>query len=348
MRYFDTQLVANSRLHAQWWNEVQATREHFHNTESTFARLHNSAAILPRDAWQELDSITRRVMRNDEGQAFMADLMPLAKAVNIGKLAVLNRVSSDAGAVTISMSGQVPTGLDKVEYDYRGNPVPIFSTAYGREWREWNTLQSENFDALADDQEAHVAKIRRRMAQYALTGDTTIRVGGYNARGILNHALSKAINLGTASGGANINLTTATSDAIESFVNNVLGKQLDDNYIGVGVNMYVSPEIARNLDKPYSGVTGFKAGSLRDALLANRRINKIATTFELTGNAFFAFVPDAQYIRPLVGMAVSTNAMTRSNPTDNYQFLVMGAMGIEIRADFNNRSGVFYSTVVNS
>lgn len=348
MRYFDTKLVANSRLHAQWWSEVQASREHFHTTESTFARLHNSAAILPRDAWQELDAITRRVMRNDEGQAFMADLMPLAKAVNIGKLVHLNRVSSDAGSVVVSMSGQVPAGLDKVEYDYRGNPVPIFSTAYGREWREWNTLQSENFDALADDQEAHVAKIRRAMAQHALDGDSTIEVSGYKAYGIRTNPLSISINLGNFTGGANIDLTTATSDAIESFVNNVLGKALDDNYIAAGVNMYVSPEIARNLDKPYSGTAGFKMGSLRDALLANRRINKIATTFELTGNEFFAFVPDAQYIRPLIGMAVATNAMTRTNPTDNYQFLIMGAMGLEVRADYNNRTGVFYSVVVNS
>lgn len=348
MRYFDATLVANSRLHAQWWGEVSVNREHFHQTEDTFARLHNSAAILPRDAWQELDAITRRVMRNDEGQAYMADLMPLAKPVNIGKLVHLNRVSSDAGSVVVSMSGQVPAGVDKVEYDYRGNPVPIFSTAYGREWREWNTLTAENFDALSDDQEAHVAKIRRKMAQYALDGDGSITVSGYPAYGLRTNPLSKAINLGNFTGGANINLTTATSEAIETFVNNVLGAALDDNYISAGVNMYVSPEIARNLDKPYSGTAGFKMGSLREALLANRRINKIETTFELTGNEFFAFVPSADYIRPLVGMAVGTTAQTRVNPTDNYQFLVMGAMGIDVRADYNNRTGVFYSVVINS
>jgi Family of unknown function (DUF6260) len=348
MRYFDANLVANSRLHAQWWGDLTVNREHFHRVEEAHAALRNSAAILPRDAWQELDAITRRVMRNDEGRAYMADLMPLAKPVNIGKLVHLNRVSSDAGTVNISMSGQVPNSLDKVEYDYRGNPVPIFSTAYGREWREWNTLQSENFDALADDQEAHVAKINRTMAQYALDGDANIKVGGYTAYGIRNHPLSQAINLGNFTGGANIDLTTATSDAIENFVNNVLGEALDDNYIAAGVNMYVSPEIARNLDKPYSGSAGFKIGSLRDVLLANRRITKIATTFELTGNEFFAFVPSAEYIRPLVGMAVGTTAQTRVNPTDNYQFVIMGAMGIEVRADYNNRSGVFYSVVINS
>jgi hypothetical protein len=122
---------------------------------------------------------------------------------------------------------------------------------------------------------------------------------------------------------------------------------LDDNLITGKVNVYVSPEIGRNLDRSYSGSAGFKGGTLLQYLLTNRRINKIAVTYELSGNEFFGFVPSSEFIRPLVGMAVNTTAMTRQNPTDNYQFLVMGAMGIEIRADFNGKTGVFYSTDID-
>ncbi len=360
MRYFDEQLVANSRPHAEWWGELSAAREHFHRVEEQHASLMrefsasttlaNAASILPRDAWLDLDGITRRVMRNDEGQAFMRDLMPLAKAVNIGKLVHLTRVSGDAGLVVRSMSGQVAVPLDKVVYDYRGVPVPIFATAYGREWREWNTLQSENFDALSDDQEAHTAKIRRNMAQYALDGDTSIVFQGYAGVGIRTSTLSKAINLGTAGGGANIDLTATgtTSDAIDAFFTQTLGAMLDANLITGKVNLYVSPEIGRNLDRSYSGSAGFKGGTLMSYLLTNRRINKIEVTYELSGNQFFGFVPSAEYIRPLVGMAVNTTAMTRLNPTDNYQFLIMGAMGLEIRADINGKSGVFYSTDIDA
>jgi hypothetical protein len=349
MRYFDDQLIANSRNHAEWWGLQCMNREWFHQSESTYAKLANSAAILPRDAWQELDDITRRVMRNDEGQAYMQDLMPLAKAINIGKLVSLYRVSSDAGSVVRSLSGQVPVAMDKVIYDYRGTPVPIFATAYGREWREWNTLKSENFDALSDDQEAHTAKIRRNMAQYALNGDAGMVVGGYTSMGILNHTYSTAINLGAAVGGANIDLTAAgtTSDAIYNFFSMFLGSALDSNLVTQKVNIYVSPEIGRRLDLPYSGSAGFKEGSLNDYLLKNRRIGKIAVTYELTGNAFFGFVPSSEVIRPLVAMAVGTTPMARLNPTDNYQFLVMGAMGLEIKADYNGKSGVFHSVVQN-
>jgi hypothetical protein len=349
MRYFDENLIANSRPHAGWWKDLCANREWWHRTEEQFAQVTNAASVLPRDAWLEMDTITRRVMRNDEGQAYMADLMPLAKAVNIGKLVHLTRVSSDVNnSVNRSLSGQVPNGMDKVVYEYRGTPVPIFSTGYGREWREWLTLQSENFDALADDQEATTAKIRRDQALFALDGDSSINVQGYTAYGIRTNPLSKSINLGNL--GANIDLaaTATTSDAIDTFITQTLGQMLDDNYISGAVNLYVSPEIARNWDRSYSGSSGFKGGTLMSYLLTNRRINKIVSTFELSGNEFFGFVPNSDYIRPLVGMAVNTTAKTRMNPTDNYQFLVMGAMGLEIRADYNNRTGVFYSVVVDA
>lgn len=342
MRYFDQQLIAdNPRQHGVWWDDVSADREFFHQTEVGYATVSNAAAVLPRDAWLDMDNITRRVMRADEGEAWMRYLMPLAKPVNIGKLVHLNRVSSDAGSVVRSMSGQVPVPLDKVVYDYRGTVVPMFHTAYGREWREWNSLQSENFDALSDDQEAHTAKIRRDMALYVLNGDTSIVFQGYQGYGIRNHPLSKSINIGAS--GNNINLTTATADQLDAFFTGAFGAVLDANYITQGVVLFISPEIARAWDKAYSGSAGFKAGTIMGFLKTNRRIAAIEVSYELSGNEFFWFVPSAEYIRPLVGMAVATTAIPRDRPRANYQFDVCGAMGLEIRADFNNRSGVGYS-----
>lgn len=351
MLHFDKKTVAAyPRQHGEWWKEVTVNREHFHRTEDGFAAIENSAAILPRDAWLDLDGVTKRIMHSDEGRAYMDDLLPLAKAVNIGKLVHLYRVSSDVSDVVhVNMSGQVPTTVDKVDYSYRGSPVPIFTKGYAREWREWNSLQSENFDALADDQEETVLKLRRRMALFALDGDSTINVGGYQAYGIRTSPFSKSINLGSAVGGANIDLAaaTTTADEVEAFVNNVLGKTLDDNFVSAPINLYISPEIARNWDRPYSLAGGFKGGSLLEHIKSNRRINDVKVTFELTGNAFFFFVPRSEYIRPLIGQAVSTVAKARLGPRDNYQFEVSAAMGIEIRADANGRSGVGYSVVVN-
>lgn len=350
MRYFDEALIANSRPHAAWWDELGVSRDYFHHVEDHFASFQgNASAVLPRDAWLELDTITTRVMRDDGGNVFMSDLLALAKPVNIGTMAHLTRVASDTNnPVVRSMSGQVPVAMDKTVYDYRGTVVPIFSDGYGREWREWNTLRSANFDALADDQEGALDKINRNMADYVLDGDATIKFQGYTAYGLRNSPLTKLLNLGTGAGGANIDLTTATPDQLDAFFSQTFGAMLDTNLITEKVNLYISPEIARAWDKQLSGSDGFKEGRIWDFVAKNRRINKIEVTHKLSGNQFFGFVPNARYIRPLIGMAVNTTAMTRLNPTDNYQFLVMGALGIEVRGDYNGKSGVFASTVVNA
>jgi len=343
MRYFDQTLIANHpNEHGAWWQELTADREHFHQTEDHYASIANAASVLPREAWLEMDNITRRVMRADEGAVWMKYLMPLAKPVNIGKLVHLNRTSSDAGSVHRSMSGQIPVPMDKVVYSYAGTVVPMFHTAYGREWREWSSLQSENFDALADDQEAHTAKIRRDMALYALNGDTAIVFQGYQGYGIRTHPLSKSINIGAS--GNNINLATATADALDAFFTGPFGAMLDANYITQPIVLFISPEIARGWDRTYSGSAGFKSGTIRDFLLTNRRIKAIEVSYELSNNEFFGFVDSAEYIRPLIGMAVATTAIPRDRPRANYQFDLAGAMGLEIRADYNGRSGVFYST----
>jgi hypothetical protein len=367
MRYFDETLVANSRPHQAWWGEVGMQREVFHQAEDALISNHrgamaaalgstmlaNSAAVLPRDAWLEMDTITRRVMRDDEGENFMRDLMPLARPVHIGKIAFGYRVASDAGTVRRSISGQVPEVLGKTEYDYKQAIVPIFNTGYGRSWREWNTLQSENFDALADDQESHTAAIRRDMASYVLNGDTSITFQGSVGYGIRNHPNAKAINIGNLSSpaGYNIDLTASatTADAIDAFFTNGIGGALRANKLGGRkVNLYVSPEIMQNFTRSFSGSAGFKPGRIIDYLRTHPSINKIEETSLLSGNEFFAFVADPTYIRPLVGMAVNTTAAVRLNPVDDYNFLIMGALGIDIRADWNGNAGVFYSVVVNN
>lgn len=355
MLYLNKKLVTSSRFYANQFEELKGHRAMFNAQQSTLsvaalaagvpeAMVANQAALLPDDAWRDIDEITKRVTRNDEGQTLVNQLMPLARTVNIGKTATVYRRASDTNSrVTRSLSGQDPTTMDKVVYTFEGNPIPIFKTGYGLNWREWTAMQSEGFDGLADDQEAAVAALNQNIAQYMLDGDTGVVAQSFVGTGIKTSANTNAVDLDAS--GANIDLTSfsTTSDAIEAFVNDFLGKIMDDNFIQAGANWHVSPEIARRLDQPYSLSAGFKGGSMRDELLRNRRINSIDTTFELTGNEFVAFVPDSRFIQPLVGMATATFAEPRLKMVDDYNFDVMAAVGIAVKADANSRSGVFYA-----
>ena len=350
--------VQGGRFLAAQHEEAIATRLAFNYQQEQFAKalnaaganadiVANQAAFIPDDAWREVDEVTMRVLRKDEGQAYMSDLMPLARAVDIGKTAHIYRTSSDlANRVNVTLNGQTPTLLDKVDYTFNGHPIPIFDSGYGLNWREWRGMQSEGFDGISDDQEAAVANVEQVAAQYVLNGDTSINAGGYIGYGITNHPETNVMDLDTS--GFNIDLTsfTTTSNAIEDFFVRDFQQVRHNNLIMEPMNVYVSPEIERRFSRSYSQSGGFKDGTMKDFLEGLPFINEIKMTYELTGNQFFSFPLVSRYIRPLMGMAMTTIAIPRVMMTDDYNFKVMKAMGLEIRADANSRSGVIYGAEI--
>ena len=240
------------------------------------------------------------------------------------------------------MSGQEPETLDKVVYDHYGDPVPIFKTGYAREWREWLGLQTENIDAMSDDQEAATAAIRRNMAQYILTGDEKIKVQNFEGKGITNHPHTNQVDLSAS--GLNIDLTsTATSnDDIINFFTKDFVVILDANLVSEQLKVFISPEIERRLNLPYSNSNGFKEGTVKDYILRySAHIGSFTKTFELKGNHFIGYVRNAQYIKTRIAAPIGSFMKQRINPHDNYQTLIWSAFGLQIKRDFNGKSKVF-------
>lgn len=341
MLYYDETLVANHKLHKSKWEEVQLVRNHWEAREK---ELLQANAITPRQAWLDLDNITKRVMRDNAGQVIMNDLMPLARTVNIGKTVHGYRAALDgANTVQRHMSGQKPQPMDHGSYDYRGVPIPIFTNGYGRSFREFSSIRNEDFDVIADDQEKTAYDLRENMAQYLIDGDESIVVDGYVGYGLRNSPYTQQIDLGTA--GANIDLTAATSTELEQFLSSTLGGVLDDNLVVESGTWYVSAEIARNLDLPYSD--NYESGTRMQRLSNNRRINGIKVDRALVGNQSLFVVLNSRFVRPVVGMPVSTYAMPRDYPLADYNWLLAGAMGIEVVADSTGKSSVVYMSATS-
>ncbi|OCG59778.1 phage coat protein [Gilliamella sp. Nev5-1] len=345
---FNKKLITNSAQVAQAWNQLKASRQIFNNAQNQMSATHgnaievNQAAILTQDYWREVDNVTTRVIRDDEGAPLLDDLLSLGTPISIGKTAALYRVSSDAGYVNRSMSGQEPETLDKVVYDHYGDPVPIFKTGYAREWREWLGLQTENIDAMSDDQEAAVAALRQDMAQYILTGDEKIKVQNFEGKGITNHPHTNQVDLSAS--GLNIDLTsTSTSnDDIINFFTKDFVVILDANLVSEQLKVFISPEIERRLNLPYSNSNGFKEGTVKDYILRySAHIGSFTKTFELKGNHFIGYVRNAQYIKTRIAAPIGSFMKQRINPHDNYQTLVWSAFGLQIKRDFNGKSKVF-------
>jgi len=340
------ELFANSQSNlanaTKQWHEVQGRREFFNNYERSMATMQgmnaNAAATIPRDVYVEFDNITKEVMRNDEGDVLLNDLLPLARSVDIGKIEYKYRKASDSGNAKTTLSGQTVVTMDKTQYAYDSAIVPVHQDGFGREWRELAGQRSEGFDGLIDDQRNSVKATRRKMVDYIFNGDTSIEFNGATWSGlkadsrVASSSLSVDLTAGATTAQQVRNEFKAQRDVLR-ITNNVMGQ----------VTFYVSREIMSNLERYYSDNDG-GFGTMLDAVRALNGIAAVKETALLSGNEILAMVLDSSIIRPVVGMGVSTIPVQRANPFDAHNFITWGAMGIQVMQDYEGRSGVLYAT----
>lgn len=350
--YFSKELYANSassgRNAEAQWNEVQARRRFFNNAERQLAAMQgmqtNAAAVIPQDVYREFDAVTKRIMRSDEGDTLLNDLMPLARAINIGKIEYQFRRASDSGNAQTSISGQTTIAMDKAQYSYDKAIIPVHQDGFGRQWRELEGQRSEGFDALVDDQENSVRAVRRQMVDYILDGDAGVVFNGTSWTGIRNDSRVASVDLGA--GGLNFDFTSPTATAADmrnNFKSLRDTLRITNNAVGP-VTFYVSREILSNMERYYSdNDAGFR--TILESVRALEGVADVKETSKLTGNEVIGMVLSNEFIRPLVGMNVATIPVNRLNPFDAHNFITWGAMGLQIVTDYDGRTGVLYAAV---
>lgn len=341
--------IGNSSMTRQW-AEVRHAREaaNRHNyAMNQMAGITVNEGIIPQDVYQDFDNVTVQRMRSDDGDTFLNDLLPLSRSVNIGKLVQKFRQASDAGNVQTSMTGQIGVNMDQVEYSYDGSIIPIHDTGFGRNWREWNAMQSEGFDALIDDQRESVASLRIQMADQFLDGHTDkdgnlIVVDGYSWGGIRNDSRVAQVDLGA--GGLNFDFTATgnTGDQIKAAFIQVRDVLWITNNCQRDAVYYVSREIMSNFERKFSAQ--YDAQIIKAELAQLMGVADIKVTNKLTGNQLMAFPLDSNFVRPVVGMGINTVAMPRPVYNSDYQFVCWGAVGYQVRTDFAGRTCALYAS----
>lgn len=301
--------------------------------------LVNAAAVIPRDVWRDFDTTAKDIMVSDEGGPLMADLMPLARPVNIGKIVAEYRKRSDSGAGQSSISGQLAKGLDKGVYDYEGSLVLVHDSGFGREWREVEGQRSEGFDGLSDDQSNAVRTVNRLMIGHIVNGVPDVKYKGYEAKGIKTSTNVASLDL-------SVDLTAgATTYAqIETVFIAALQQQQATNFVRTPLTVYVSSAIWFNLLRRGSTDAAFETflqGLLRLPGIA--AIKQINDTRLLSGNEFFMIPLSSEHIQPIVGMAVTTTPIQRLHPFADFNFVSWCASGILIKADYSGKKGVLWA-----
>lgn len=351
--YFTKETIAANRNTKSQWDDLWSTRNMIdaHEKSIIAANRHlmtpdmlqaNAAAGYAREFWQEVDRTIVASREEVVGMDILDDLMGIQTVLPIGKtVKSYNIGGSIAKDVSVSIDGQAPHSFDHTDYDSDGDPVPVFLAGFGVNWRHAAGLTSVGIDLVLDSQKEKLKVYNGELISYLLNGKDNISVDGKAGQGIKNHRNTKKINLGA--GGSNIDLTTATPEQLVTFfTKGAFGQTAEDNFVTKYDVVWISPQIAANLQQPWI-VNGSMLGTVQQAISQYLGfVGEFRKTYALTGNEFMGYERKQSVITPLVGMNTGITPLPRPMPNTNYNFQILGAMGLQVKKDGAGRSGVIY------
>lgn len=346
MYFTKENLATNARMQGHW-NELWAQRNIFnaqHDAMIAANKANMTAEMLACNAvggfakefWKEIDNQIIELNTEEIGIEIVNDLMGVQTVLPIGKTLKMYSVSGDiSDEVVMSMDGQAPHGFDHTEYGSDGDPIPMFTAGYGVNWRLAHGLNTVGIDLALDSQRLKLKKFNKRRVKFYLEGNENMVVDGHKAMGIKNHKNTQQLTLTT-------NLKAATFDElIDFFTIGEFGVLARNNFVAKYDVMWVSPDVMANLARPHI-VNGAVVGSVLNTVMPFAPVGEIRQSFALTGNEIIAYQRRRDVISPLIGMTTGIVPVPRTMPTDNYNFKIMSAEGLQITCDMLGRSGVVY------
>lgn len=353
---FDQANAAGNPGLPRQWDDVLDLREYFAVNEDTFAAqlggqnrrgmgsLTVNAARDLEAVWRDFDTQTMALGREPESE-LLRDLAPLARSVNIGKIVSEYRRTNGEFSAQSSIDGQHKKPMDRGSYDYDGTVILVHTSQIGRTWRELEGERSEGFDGLLEDQQGAMIEVQDQSSRYMINGDTSKVYKGYTGHGIKTSPNTLAVDLSVGGSGITaVDLTDPTltlEEANNFFIQVVAALRLQ--FASGRVKFYTSSAAMQNLAR-IAGVVG-STRSLLSILLDNPDIAGIVYDPNFSGNEIAGVILDARYIKPIVGMPLTSTPMVRKTPMDDFQVLCWTATGLQIRADAAGKSkGVFYGS----
>ncbi|EFJ2075856.1 hypothetical protein HIJ62_001286 [Escherichia coli] len=346
MYFTKENLAANSRLQAHW-AELWAQRNIYNNQHNAMIAANkanmtnemlacNAVGGFEKEFWKEIDNQIIELNTEEIGIEIVNDLMAVQTVLPIGKTLKMYSVAGDINdEVVMSMDGQVPHGFDHTEYGSDGDPIPMFAAGYGVNWRHAAGLNTVGIDLALDSQRLKLKKFNKARVDFYLNGNERMVVDGHKAMGLKNHKNTQQLTL-------TIDLTTAGfEEIIDFFTVGEFGVLARNNFVAKYDRLWVSPEIMANLARPHI-VNGAIVGSVLDIIKPFAPVGEITQTFALKGNEILGYQRRKDVVTPLIGMTTGVVPLPRMMPTDNYNFRIMSAEGLQITSDMLGRSGVVY------
>ena len=346
MYFTKENLATNARMQGHW-SELWAQRNIFNAQHDAMIAANkanmtsemlacNAVGGFAKEFWKEIDNQIIELNTEEIGIEIVNDLMGVQTVLPIGKTLKMYSVSGDINdEVVMSMDGQAPHGFDHTEYGSDGDPIPMFAAGYGVNWRLAQGLNTVGIDLALDSQRLKLKKFNKARVKFYLEGNENMVVDGHKAMGIKTHKNTQQLTLTT-------DLKAATFDQlIDFFTIGEFGVMARNNFVAKYDVMWVSPDVMANLARPHI-VNGAVVGSVLQTVMPFAPVGEIRQSFALKGNEIIAYQRRRDVISPLIGMTTGVVPVPRTMPTDNYNFKIMSAEGLQITCDMLGRSGVVY------
>lgn len=329
--------MINQATDAQRALILNTRRQHERNHAAMLAvhgrdLLVGNASPLPRDVWGEWDREAIEIQR--DVLAVYNDLASLTRNMPLGKLIHYFQRVSDNSQVHVSLDGRSKGSNDQPEFDYVGTPLPIIDAPFGFGWRQMLAAQTEGISLDSAARTNANRKVAEKLEDLMINGDAQIVVGGSQLYGLSNHP-----KRATRSTGVTLNAATGAQWVAE-FKACIAGLQAK-NFYGK-VTFYLN-----YADWFYASTTDYTTNYPKTILERLREIEGVADIIpasKVPANDIIAVIKSREVLQVLNGMPMMTRALTRQNPEDDYNFVVLAAAALEIKYDANDNCGVLYST----
>ena len=318
---------------------VLANRRQFNASQIAMAENHGQTLIgnalpLPKDVWglwdREAVEVQRTTLRvfNDLSSSVS---MPMP----IGKLVHHFQTVSDSGSVNVSLDGRSKGRTDQPVFAYHGTPLPIIDSPFSYGWRQVAAASTEGFQLDAAGRMNSMRKIAEKAESLMLNGDTDIVVGADPLYGLRTHPRRNTRTTAQALNGATGAQWLATITATLKLLH--------------GDNFKSPATIYLNFDDWfYATSTEFTAGypkTIAQRVLELGGLREVIDADSINPGEVIAIVKDRSVLQVLSGMPMTTRAQFRANPEDDYNFVTMAAVALEIKFDANQNCGVAVSSL---
>lgn len=283
-----------------------------------------NAAPLPKDVWGEWDKESVQIQR--DVLAVFNDLAgSVSEAVNIGKLVHYFRQVSDSGVTNISLDGRSRAKLDQQVYSYVGTPVPIIDSTFGYGWRQMMAAQTAGESLETDGRENSNRKVAEKLEDLVLNGDDSIVVDGGPLYGLRNHPKRGSRNTTN-----DLSTCTGAQWAADVIATLLL---LNADYFYDDATLYVSKPDWLYAQRTLFSTTSGSTQTIAQHIETLAGVGSVVASSTVPADNIIAVVKRKSVVKLLNAMPMSTTALFRANPHDDYTFQTMAACALQVKYD---------------